>query len=62
MGHIQRHHLSEAKVFIPNKEEFLEMDKIISPIFEKIICNEKESRMLIKIRDFLLPNYFQDKF
>jgi type I restriction enzyme S subunit len=31
------------------------MDKVMSPILEKIICNEKESRTLASLRDTLLP-------
>ena len=55
MGHIQRHHLSESKVLVPSDRELHEMDTVMSPILEKIICNEKESRTLASLRDSLLP-------
>ena len=55
MGHIQRHHLRDAKVFVPSDKELKEMDKVMSPILEKIICNEKESRTLARLREMLLP-------
>jgi type I restriction enzyme, S subunit len=55
MGHIQRHHLRDAKVLVPIKEELQEMDKIMSPLLDKIINHEKESRTLASLRDTLLP-------
>jgi type I restriction enzyme, S subunit len=55
MGHIQRHHLHDAKVLVPSDKELQDMDKIMSPILEKIICSEKESRTLASLRDTLLP-------
>ena len=55
MGHIQRHHLRDAKVLVPRDKELKEMDKVMSPILEKIINNEKESRTLASLRDSLLP-------
>jgi len=55
MGHIQRHHLSEAKVLVPSDKELKEMDKVMSPILDKIIVNEKESHTLASLRDALLP-------
>jgi type I restriction enzyme S subunit len=55
MGHIQRHHLRDAKVLVPREKEMREMDNIMSPLLEKIINNEKESRTLASLRDALLP-------
>ena len=40
MGHIQRHHLSAAKVLVPDDNRLQEMDKFMSPLLEKIIFNE----------------------
>jgi type I restriction enzyme S subunit len=54
MGHIQRHHLSDAKVLVPRDKELQEMDKVMSPILDKIISNEKESHTLASLRDTLL--------
>ena len=54
MGHIQRHHLSQALVHseinILNKSGF-----IISPIFNKLIINNSEIQKISKLRDTLLP-------
>lgn len=55
MGHIQRHHLSNAKVLVPSDMEITEMDNVMSHILDKIITNEKESRTLAALRDSLLP-------
>jgi len=55
MGHIQRHHLRDAKVLVPDDKELQGMDKVMSPILDKIIVNEKESRTLASLRDSLLP-------
>lgn len=55
MGHIQRHHLHDAKVLVPSNNELTKMDKVMSPILDMIIINEKESRALASLRDSLLP-------
>lgn len=55
MGHIQRHHLTDAKVFIPSPNDLDEMTAKISPLIEKIIANNIESRTLTELRDALLP-------
>jgi type I restriction enzyme S subunit len=55
MGHIQRHHLSEAEVLIPPAGELKAMDAKMSPLIEKIIANNVESRTLAALRDALLP-------
>jgi type I restriction enzyme S subunit len=53
MGHIQRQHLSDAKVVIPN--EINNFSVIIEPFITKIINNRIESFELIQLRDSLLP-------
>ena len=55
MGHIQRHHLTEAKVLIPTAAEMEKMDRIMSPVINKLIANKLESRTLATVRDTLLP-------
>lgn len=55
MGHIQREHLSEAKVSIPPKETFNEYDKRIAPLIEKLIRNNSQIRNLTQLRNTLLP-------
>lgn len=55
MGHIQRHHLSEAFVVIPPKPLLGRMTQIVQPLLEVIINNRLESRTLAELRDALLP-------
>lgn len=69
MGHIQRNHLSDAKVFVPPSDQLVVMDRIISQVISMIITNNVQSRTLAEIRDTLLPklisgeiNFDYDKF
>ena len=55
MGHIQRKHLTQAKVFVPTQPELKEMSETMSPLIEKLITNNLESRTLAALRDALLP-------
>lgn len=55
MGHIQRHHLSDARVVVPSNEELQKMDKTVNPIFQKIKSNTQQIRTLTHLRDTLLP-------
>jgi len=55
MGHIQRHHLSQAKVLIPNNEDLKNMNEVISPVFQKLKLNQIQIQTLTKLRDALLP-------
>ena len=55
MGHIQRHHLSEAMVLVPPSDQIERMDKMMAPFVDRIVENAVESRTLAQIRDALLP-------
>lgn len=55
MGHIQRHHLSEAKVVIPTWDTLKAANDVLSPLVDKIIVTRIESRTLADLRDTLLP-------
>lgn len=55
MGHICRNHLEESIVKCPNNVTFESIDSIMGPLFEKRISLMKENRMLISIRNELLP-------
>ncbi len=55
MGHIQRHHLSDARVVVPTKDELQKMDETVNPIFQKIKSNTEQIRTLTQLRDTLLP-------
>jgi len=55
MGHIQRHHLSEAMIPIAAEPLFEQYDRVISPLIEKIILNNAQIKTLTNQRDMLLP-------
>jgi len=55
MGHIQRKHLTLAKVVIPPPEEMTKHDTVIAPLFEQKISNALQMRTLTALRDTLLP-------
>src|ERR1700722_1893411 len=55
MGHIQRHHLSEAKVVLPPHALLGAMDRYLGPLVEAVPIRQVESRTLAQIRDTLLP-------
>jgi type I restriction enzyme S subunit len=55
MGHIQRHHLADAKVLIPLSSQLSDFSKTLDPITEQIIENRIENNSLTELRDELLP-------
>ena len=55
MGHIQRHHLSDAKVVVPNRSILKTATQALSPLIERIVTTRIESRTLAALRDKLLP-------
>lgn len=55
MGHIQRKHLSDAKITIPVTDVMMSASKVISPIFDQAIVMRLQSRQLAQLRDTLLP-------
>jgi type I restriction enzyme S subunit len=55
MGHIQRGHLSESKLAIPNLDSVNRANEIIEPLISLKIKTSIESRNLAEIRDSLLP-------
>lgn len=55
MGHIQRKHLSEAKVVVPDSLLIESMNSILAPIINQFIGNKLESSLLANTRDGLLP-------
>jgi type I restriction enzyme, S subunit len=44
-----------SRVLLPLKETLEEFEKIVSPIFHRILANTEESRTLVALRDALLP-------
>jgi type I restriction enzyme S subunit len=55
MGHIQRHHLSEARVVLPPLPLLQALDVIMSPLIEGLWRRRVQSRILAALRDMLLP-------
>ena len=55
MGHIQRHHLSEAATVIPNTVILEAMNRYMQPLLERGLSLRVESRILAALRDTLLP-------
>lgn len=55
MGHIKRGDLDEAGVLVPSPDELTQMTKLVEPLVERIIINNKQIRTLTQLRDTLLP-------
>ena len=55
MGHIQRHHLSEAKIAVPPPALLREMNERLAALVESLWKRNVESRTLAEVRDGLLP-------
>lgn len=55
MGHIQRHHLSDAKLDIPPQDLLQKMNAVVEPDIEKAWPCMVQSRILAALRDVLLP-------
>lgn len=61
MGHIQRHHLTDARVVVPNDATLKWMDSIIAPILDQVVQRRIESRTIATLRDALLPQLISGK-
>jgi type I restriction enzyme S subunit len=55
MGHITQEHLKQSRIALPPVELTEKLEKIIAPIFEKVMVNRIESQTLTELRDWLLP-------
>ena len=55
MGHIQRGHLKEATAVCPPDRALAILGQSMSPLVDRTIENELESRSLAQTRDLLLP-------
>jgi type I restriction enzyme S subunit len=55
MGHIQRHHLTQAKVIVPKAAIMAVVDAISGPLFNQMLQLRIESRTIAALRDALLP-------
>lgn len=61
MGHIQRSHLSDAKVVVPSVQVLAIADSIFMPIIDQITANTLEAKTLAELRDTLLPRLISGK-
>ena len=55
MGHIKRCDLEISKVKIPSQQALVNLDKLFSPIFNRMVTCRIENRKLSSLRDTLLP-------
>jgi type I restriction enzyme S subunit len=55
MGHIQRHHLEEAKIILPPDFIMEKADELISPLWLRLIQLSSQNSSLSGLRDILLP-------
>jgi type I restriction enzyme, S subunit len=55
MGHIQRHHLSQARVVVPEAAVLAAADRVLGPMINQIILRKVEARTLAEVRDAFLP-------
>ncbi len=55
MGHIKRHHLTDALVVVPPDKMLQKMTVTMDPLINKMLNNDLESRTLATIRDTLMP-------
>jgi type I restriction enzyme, S subunit len=55
MGHIQRSHLNEAKILVPNSEMALTITRQLQPMFDLMVQNLVEAKNIGNTRDYLLP-------
>lgn len=55
MGHIQRKHLTDARIAVAPMESMKKFDAVIAPQFDQLVSNAQQSRSLAQLRDALLP-------
>jgi len=55
MGHIQRKHLTDARIAVAPLSDMKNFDAFISPLFDQMVNIAQQSRTLDQLRDSLLP-------
>jgi type I restriction enzyme S subunit len=55
MGHIKRHHLTDAKMAIPGEELMAKGTEVLGTMLDRRINALKQARILALARDTLLP-------
>ena len=61
MGHIQRKHLTEAKIAMPPESVMSELGRLVAPLLERRVANALQARELVNLRDTLLPRLISGK-
>lgn len=54
MGHITQDHLKQAYICIPSQSSLENLERIVTPIFQKMLITQKQNHQLTQLRDFLL--------
>lgn len=55
MGHIQRKHLTDARIAVAPPESMEKFDAVIASQFDHLVSNAQQSRSLAQLRNMLLP-------
>ena len=58
MGHIKRDDLAKSSAFIPPSNTFAQYDRIIAPIYERIVILQQENRKLMSLKSRYLQRFF----
>ena len=58
MGHIKRDDLAKSSTFIPPSNTFAQYDRIIAPIYERIVILQQENRKLMSLKSQYLQRFF----
>ncbi len=58
---ISKSNFREIEIAISNSDLSQEFEKVVKPLFERIVANEKENQQLAQIRDSLLPRLISGK-
>ena len=62
MGHIKRHHLTDALCVVPPDGVIARFSDILGGLLERQVFNEVEGRTLVALRDTLLPKLVSGEF
>lgn len=61
MGHIQRKHLTEARLAVPPASVLTALGQLMGPLLDRRIANSLQARELAALRDTLLPRLISGK-
>ena len=61
MGHIQRKHLTEARLALPSKDVLNSLSPLIANLLDRRVCSSVQIRELAALRDTLIPRLISGK-